>query len=567
MARMIPSVWEDRNGSRAEGLIYRKLRDETPEDWFAIHSVGLIGHEFKSWAEIDFVLVGPFGVICLEVKGGRIALRDGIWFSNENRLSESPFQQAGGGAAALRARLREVFPRVKRALVEYAVAFPDVRFDARGPSIEPALVYDERDLRASIAKFVDRVERHWRSYRGLESNRFRPLGKKDRSDIVEWIAPTFDLVPALRTSVELAEAELCVLTESQTRILRGMQESDRLLVRGGAGTGKTLLAVEEARRLDVAGLRVLFCCRSVPLATYLRELMAGTGVDVRALEPLMWDLVREAGREEHLPPASEEDLFAVFLPEQALEGAVELGLGQYDALVLDEAQDLLFEPALDLFDVLLKHGLETGIWRIFLDHRQRVFASVDSDQWDRLSELSESQYGLFENCRNTPQIATITALLSAQQLDRPLASDGPGVEVRFADDNREEVAQAALVVKEWVRSGLDPGSITILGCSEEPPPILTAEMGSLAPLKLTSAGTNGGRPTWSSISSFKGLEASAVVVVGIQNLRDPEMLRRVYVGCSRARSLLAVVLRETAREDFAVRTDEFERRGEEGKTQ
>lgn len=567
MAKMIPSVWEDRNGSRAEELIYRKLRDETPDDWFAIHSVGLIGHEFKSWAEIDFVLVGPFGVICLEVKGGRITLRDGIWFSNENRLSESPFQQAGGGAAALRARLREAFPRVKRALVEYAVAFPDVRFDARGPSIEPALVYDERDLGVSIAKFVDRVEGHWRSYRGLESDRFRPLGRKDRSDVVEWIAPTFDLVPALHTRVELTEAELCVLTESQTRILRGMQESDRLFVTGGAGTGKTLLAVEEARRLDVAGLRVLFCCRSAPLASYLKDLLAGTDVDVRALEPLMRDLVREAGREERLPPASEEDLFAVFLPEQALEGALELGIGQYDVLIVDEAQDLLFEPALDLFDVLLKNGLETGMWRIFLDHRQRVFASVDPVQWDRLSDMSESQFGLFENCRNTPQIATITALLSAQQLDTPLASDGPGVEARFAADDRAEVAEVALVVNEWVRSGLDPASITILGCDEEPPPLLVDEMGSLAPLMRSAAGTDGGRPMWSSISSFKGLEASAVVVMDIQNLREPEMLRRAYVGCSRARSLLAVVLRETAREDFALRTEEFERREKEAGNQ
>src|SRR5204862_6906949 len=77
VAQMYPPVWEDRNGSPAEALVYRRLREETPDDWFAVHSVGLTSHRDKPWAELDFVVIGPFGVLCLEVKGGRITVKDG----------------------------------------------------------------------------------------------------------------------------------------------------------------------------------------------------------------------------------------------------------------------------------------------------------------------------------------------------------------------------------------------------------------------------------------------------------------------------------------------------------
>src|SRR5690349_2444084 len=94
VARMYPRQWEDRNGSAAEALVYRRLRDETPDDWFAVHSVGLTSHRDKPWSEVDFVVIGPFGVLCLEVKGGRITVEEGKWFTNGRPLKESPFRQA-----------------------------------------------------------------------------------------------------------------------------------------------------------------------------------------------------------------------------------------------------------------------------------------------------------------------------------------------------------------------------------------------------------------------------------------------------------------------------------------
>ena len=55
-------------------------------------------------------------------------------------------------------------------------------------------------------------------------------------------------------------------------ILDAIRLLNRIEVRGGAGSGKTFLALEQARRLSAAGQRVALVCYSHGLASYLRRL-------------------------------------------------------------------------------------------------------------------------------------------------------------------------------------------------------------------------------------------------------------------------------------------------------
>lgn len=561
MAIMFPPAWEDVNKSRAEAHVYRRLRDEVPDNWYAVHSVGLTSHADKSWAEVDFVVVGPFGVLCLEVKGGRISVAHGKWATNQVELRESPFQQAGGGAAALRRDLRELFPPLRRAIVEYAVVFPDVRFVGDGPGIELEILYDERDVSRPFREYMDRVSDYWRHRRGLDTDRFRPLSRAERSAVVSWIAPTIAAIPSLRARVADSEAEIVALTKLQARALRGIRSKSRALIRGGAGTGKTLLAVEEASRLAAEGRHVLVCCRSADLAAYLRTLCTDDLIEVHDLQELMSSLVAEAGRAGNLPDADEEDLFGLFLPEEACEAALDLERqGSFDAVVIDEAQDLLFDGALDLFDVLLDEGLDRGVWRFFLDHKQNVFSAVDTDQLLRLADAAVTEHDLIDNCRNTPQIASTTAMLAAVSLDEPLAADGPEVELRFVDERHAERQEVVALLGRWTRRGIPPEEIVVLGDGPGPSQMLLDALPGGTPAPVPLADRREGSPTWCSIEDFKGLESSAVIVSGITDLDSREMLRRVYVACSRARTLLAVIVAERARETFNERAAEFARR-------
>src|SRR5262245_16693337 len=140
MAKMYPAAVVDDHGSHAERIVFAKLRDETPPDWRAIHSVGLAHHSDKPWAEVDFVVVTDAGVFCLEVKGGHIEHRRGDWFTNGKPLKESPFAQAGGSAAALYEYLAGREPAVRRSLVGYGVLFPQSTFNEEMPSVAPDLI-------------------------------------------------------------------------------------------------------------------------------------------------------------------------------------------------------------------------------------------------------------------------------------------------------------------------------------------------------------------------------------------------------------------------------------------
>jgi hypothetical protein len=275
----------------------------------------------------------------------------------------------------------------------------------------------------------------------------------------------------------------------------------------------------------------------------------------------MGELIREAGLEHRLPDAEEEDLLAVFLPEFSLEAILELDReDSYDALVVDEAQDLLVDGALELWELLLADGLADGTWRVFLDHKQNVFSAVDLPQLERLTDAATTRYELVDNCRNTPQISETTCMLSAVDPDDTMASEGPEVEMRFVLDRREEPRVAAAVVGGWLRRGLEPEEIVVVGTDGEVLRRLEDRWPADGPALTSFADPSRDAVGSIEAADFKGLEAAAVVVVGARELHTTETLRRMYVACSRARVLLAVVVDESAREDFNTRAAEYARR-------
>ena len=94
--RTIPSALLSTK-STAESLVFDFMSNAEAEDgWCSYHSLNCSEHDYKRWAEIDFLLLGPEGAFVLEVKGGRVSCADGIWtytdrFGREHISSEGPF--------------------------------------------------------------------------------------------------------------------------------------------------------------------------------------------------------------------------------------------------------------------------------------------------------------------------------------------------------------------------------------------------------------------------------------------------------------------------------------------
>ena len=109
MARMIPAQIYEGTVSNAERRIFGLLEEDSgTKDWTVLHSLNLARRSSGPYGEIDFVAIIPNeGIVCLEVKGGRVSCQDGVWQTKDRydqvvKLKRSPFEQAKEGMFALR---------------------------------------------------------------------------------------------------------------------------------------------------------------------------------------------------------------------------------------------------------------------------------------------------------------------------------------------------------------------------------------------------------------------------------------------------------------------------------
>ena len=553
---MIPDQVSDHVKSSAERRMFDRIRNGLGDDWTALHSLGIAHHSTKPWAEIDFVLIGPPGVICLEVKGGRISREAGEWIftngaGNQNKKREGPFEQVGSASSALHNWLRSHVEGLRSHFVAYGVATPDSPWRVTGPDIEPKLVYDETSAEAPFEDFIDRVVEHWRGLAydriGLSSD---PIDEATQGRIVESLRGDFDVRPSIRARVRNINEDLLSLTKEQYRVLDGLKENRRVVVRGGAGTGKTLLAIEEADRASREDKRVALVCSSRRLGEYLARAASGCAY-VGHLHGLMADVVKRSDRVSQLPDADANDLWTLFYPEQTLEGLADLEeLGTIDVLIVDEAQDLLQESYLDVFEGLLDGGLAHGTWRVFLDPVQNIFEVMHTPALQRVMAHEPAQFTLTVNCRNTQQIAVHTSLLSDVDLPTVLQVDGEKVDQEWYSDDRDLKRQVSRHVNRLLGGGLSPEDIAILGPYRLENSALSGGLID-SPYPVSDKTTDDRRHiAYSSISGFKGLEADAVIVIEVDNLLSNQSRSALYVATSRARAVLSVLTQENSREEY-----------------
>jgi Nuclease-related domain/AAA domain len=556
--------------SAAEVLVFERIRDELPGHWIALHSVGLTIHQAKPWAEIDFVLIGPPGVFCLEVKGGIVSREGGVWYTTPQHgvnagkaqaLKESPFEQVSSASAALFHFLDGRSAKIAKAITGYAVAAPDVAWTIQGPDIDRTLVYDQEDSVGSFVEFVERVTKRWTEKVGSKWNkRLETLGRADKQLVLDSIRGDFQLVPSLRASADIADRELVRLTDEQCALFSRLAENARVIAKGGAGTGKTVIAVEEARRVAIEGKRVLYTCYSRNLANHVGALLSSDPlITVRTLHGLMMDLVSASGRRAELPHVSEEDLTTLFLPELALEVVLDtLQDTAYDVVVIDEGQDLLRDSYVDVIEGLVGGSLRTGHWRIFLDPNQNIFRGVAASALQRLRSTDPVEWPLTVNCRNTAPIAAQVSLMSGVPLSEVLSPNGPDVEIRWYDSAEDERDLVDDVLRTLSREGLSPSRTVVLSRYRLDGSAMSAAANVVDVSRgAEHDGLDGIR--FSTIASFKGLEADAVLLVDVDDLLSDDGLASVYVGASRAKVVLRVFVATSERNRFQQLAKEFGR--------
>ncbi len=311
----------------------------------------------------------------------------------------------------------------------------------------------------------------------------------------------------------------------------------RAAIAGGAGTGKTLLALEKARRLANDGFRTLLVCYNRPLADHLSRVNAkpdgltvmsfhqlcGTWID-RVAKTTGRDLKAEA--EVSYPKANLHD---VHLPV-ALTYAVEVLEDRFDAIVIDEGQDFREEYWFPI-EMILADPEKSPLY-IFYDQNQDLYHRAST------FPIKDDPFVLTVNCRNTRVIHEISyQFFRGEPTDPP---NIPGLEVEslcaLTLASQAKKIQSAITELLAAQKVTPDDIVVLITNASEKAACTTLLQNQPLPNRAgwsTEGNDRAGEILIDTVNRFKGLESPIVVLWGLDGLDEQRHRELLYVGLVR----------------------------------
>lgn len=543
-----PSI--DNKISSAETKTLRLFTDDKSlSSWFCLHSLGISEHVFKREGEIDFLIVGPEGVFVIEVKGGRVQRKNGVWLFTDRygritRKKESPFTQARSALYSVRNNLTKKFGQgVLQHVFGYGVVFPDIVFDVASPEWDREIICDSSRLNRPISGYVSDLASYWAS-RQKKAVKLEPDFIKE---IVDFLRKDFEIIYPVSLDLNESEEQIIDLTHEQYRALDAMELNSRLIFSGTAGTGKTLLAIEKARRNNAAGIKTLLICYNRLLGSYLEEVIKNEKLEfikADSLHHFFYKCISDKGLSSELNKYnSQKNFFSDVYPElftRAWQGEPE-----FTELIIDEGQDILTDKYISALDQVFAGGFRDGNWTLFIDPeaQKNMFSRFDQDVYEKLKSFSAS-YRLTVNCRNTKPIAMQAEVVTGYPLGQVKKAKGVPVRYLWYGNSSDQAHQVSETINKLLVEGVAAENISILSPMRYQDSL--AGSGKLrintAVYQLAPGKHKNGRSLigCSTIQAYKGMENSVVILTDIEDISSGDAKTVNYVGFTRPRSLLIV---------------------------
>jgi hypothetical protein len=516
---VLPRQVRENSLREAEVKVYDLLAQQLGSGWTVFYSrpwLGLTPSGEEKDGECDFVVMHPaHGYLAIEVKGGGISHDPGTdrWISTDRNkirhVIKNPIKQAVASKHELlkQVKLQKHWPgRFIRQ--RHGVIFTDTESPPRnlGPD-GPREIFCCRDDLPNIASWVKTR---------LSGGTADDLGGDGIRAFEEFLASPLLLRVPLAHYLDDDDQAITALTPQQFHILDSVQHLNRVAGGGGAGTGKTIVAMEDAVRLARRGMKTALVCHSEPLAIYIRERMAKAepAVDVRSLSELCSYCAREGGQEFSATQGIEKGIDALI---NAVRQKTSL---RYDAIIVDEAQDFRTHWWIAI-DECLKDTKSSWL-HAFFDTNQSIYGDIAKE----LVAFQIVPIHLTRNLRNT---RNIHATASHFYKGIPISADGPeGMRVEWHVSAQNQIATFTVNAARRLVSSekVAPDDIAILGVTQA----------QCAEIRNRSGFPDGVHV--SSISDFKGLERRIVILAAYREIADePEL---AYVSLSRPRTHLLV---------------------------
>lgn len=576
MAHMIPPVPKEYDAKSEEGIVFNALRD-LPDDYYVFHSFSptVVSEGIIYEREIDFVVANQKkGILCIEAKNGEGIYYDGrCWKYSSGKPMEhdGPYRQVATAKISIVNKIKchknpAVQALYNKCKVLHAVFFFKMSQDSFNrqkmnglpEDADPEITMLTEDLINPAPKIerIFSIKLPWEKYKPVEmmtDGEFKLL-------LESVLCPTFNLLPSPKTMNIAMEREMKQLLREQYRILDFLEDQDTAVINGAAGTGKTMLAVEKARKHSENDEKVLFLCYNRMLCDKLNEDYRNNkdkayrdqykNVDFKTISQLIKDTT-----------GNFKDVSGFM--EWLIDCAGNAEKFGYKHVIVDEGQDFgLVDQTLginsekakeqcsiiDLIrDIVLDFG---GTFYLFYDKYQMIQGGINADYClPQCIEDSDCRLTLHCNCRNTKEIArtSVTPLKDKKnKAIKPVTAFSWFEPIRPRMHLIENKSQYVDVLEQTLKSYkaeeikdiviLTPGRIDYSAISDR---IDVSEgYGS----KQFYFKYDGHKYPVSTCIRFKGLEADAVIMIDLnkQSFFGKKGLE-FYVGSSRAKLRLDMI--------------------------
>ncbi|WP_210501561.1 nuclease-related domain-containing DEAD/DEAH box helicase [Pantoea ananatis] len=510
MAKMIPAFGPTDNNSYGEKTIYALLKDELPDDFTVIHSLPWlsmaaqqIGIRLPPSGEIDFlVLHQSYGVLAFEVKSGIYRVDGPLFIHIKTNTNVDVVKQTRNNAHGLARWLGGATTLKLR--IGYGFIFPDSIFDNKilSPAMVDASVNPHKEIFIdkaqipSIAKRTIDIMQYWKQ--ALNNNN---LGSDRIKLIIKTLCPEFDGTPSWGARIIYDNQLWLRLTNEQIKAIELLGEYQRFVVTGWPGTGKTLIGIEFARRLASEGKKVLFITFNNRLSEHINQQTKNRFCDVLTWHKLCHSARQKLDIKKDVPAG----WFISGCCEDLLSALDKEKMGNYDALIVDEAQALQYQ-----WLRTLSSWFENKRIIVFCDESQ-TFSFEKGTNHNDLQEIIKSQFTynltIVSRC---PKAITdyLTAIKPASyQITSPRCNEPDTLKEYVVNDPIEKLIEEIVELKENSVSG---DEITVLVTNDQEK-------------KLLQDGLNTFQINVETVSRFRGMESPVVIAFNASNMEDAQL--------------------------------------------